>query len=144
MKKILIILWLFLVSLNFSIVNQSFSACDFKDGDAIQWALHDCFEWENTKSNLVTTSKDWQFESLNVSRWFKEVMQSWIQTLWWVLAILAVGSIVYGSLLLVLSGGEEEKLKKWKDVVKWSIIWFLGVVFAGVLITIVVNIMFSI
>lgn len=142
MKKIIVFILLLFSS--FLIWNSiSYAECDFNVWDSIQWKLNDCFEWKDAKSNLVTVSDDWSFENLNIARWFKEVMQWWVQTLGSVLAILAVGAIVYGSLLLVLSGWEEEKLKKWKDVVKWSMLGFLWVIFAGVLITIVVNVMFS-
>jgi hypothetical protein len=35
------------------------------------------------------------------------------------LALGAVFSIVYGSFNLVLSGGNDDKIKKAKDIVKW-------------------------
>ena len=125
--------------------------CDY-DPDAgwqnISAALNDCFNWDD--SSLVTTDTieiGWQNAwsvDLKVEWGFKYTVERMVRTIWWVLAVLAVWAIVYGSLLLVISGWEEEKLKKWKDVVKWAIVWFLWVVFAWVLITIVVNIMFSI
>jgi hypothetical protein len=43
-----------------------------------------------------------------------------------------------------LSGGNDDKIKKAKDIVKWWIVWFLWVISAGLLIALVVNIMFSI
>jgi len=120
--------------------------CDFDPNDPstqINNALNDCFE-NRDDTKLVTAGDVNSLDNLDISDWFKQRIESWIWTLWSILAILAVASIVYGSFLLVISGWEEEKLKKWKDVVKWWILWFLWVVFAGALITIVVNIMFSI
>lgn len=146
MKKLLISFLLFLGIFSL-LMSQSFANCSFDPGSEwanIWYALEECFE---DASVVNTTMRDdawnaWITFNLTAEGWFKIMVESWIKILGWVLAILAVGSIVYGSLLLVLSGWQEEKLKKWKDVIKWWILWFLGVVFAGVLITIVVNIMF--
>jgi hypothetical protein len=58
--------------------------------------------------------------------------------------VLAVGTIVYGAFLLTLSAWEDEKVKKAKDIIKWGIIWFLGVISASGIIFLIVNIMYSI
>ena len=141
MKKLFVLFTIFISF--FAGVSYVSANCAFDP--AVEWqnisdALANCLEWDDAKSKLV---KAWNVKIWWEEPWFKDVIQWWVQTLGSVLAILAVGAIVYGSLLLVLSGWEEEKLKKWKDVVKWSIVWFLWVIFAGVLITIVVNVMFS-
>ena len=148
MKKLFVLFTIFISF--FAGVSYVSANCDF-DPNA-EWAniwssLNDCFNWDD--STLVTTDSieiGWQniwSVDLSIEWWFKYTVERMVRTIWSVLAILAVGAIVYGSLLLVLSGWEEEKLKKWKDVVKWSMLGFLWVIFAGVLITIVVNVMFS-
>jgi len=47
---------------------------------------------------------------------------SWTNALAAFLGLLAVGAIVYGGLLMTLSGGEDEKIKKGKDIIKWSLL----------------------
>ena len=135
MQKILI--WFtILLSLFFWVSYVSADCSDPLTTD-ISTALDNCFnDWDKTK--VVKVDGELNAEG------FKDKIWWWIETLGGILAILAVGAIVYGSLLLVLSRWEEEKLKKWKDVIKWWILWFLAVVFAGAIITVVVNIMFSI
>ena len=154
MKRIILI-WTLILSIFILWLSYSPSAlwnagCNFdpdynENGDTttVANALNDCFE-NTDKTKLVTTAWVNDGASLDIADGFKKKINSWVQTLGSILAILAVGSIVYWSFLLVISGWEEEKLKKWKDVVKWGIVWFLWVVFASALIAIVVNIMFSI
>lgn len=147
MKKILISFLLFVgifIFWNF----QAYSDCTdpLADWQNISTALNNCFEWD-PDTKVVTAADGWNrswWDSLDIAKGFKDKINSWVQTLGSILAILAVGSIVYWAFLLVISQWEEEKLKKGKDVVKWWILWFLGVVFAWALISIVVNIMFSI
>lgn len=145
MKKILISLFLF-VGIFMFWGFQTFAKCDFNPEDKnqnISTELNNCFD-HDPDSKLVTTWDQNQLNNLDIADWFKTKINSWVQTLGSILAILAVWSIVYGSFLLVISGWEEEKLKKGKDVIKWWILWFLAVVFAWALISIVVSFMFSI
>ncbi len=102
---------------------------------AIWAALDDCLRG----SSLVDADGDIQIET-----WAKAQILTWTTAIAQLLWLLAVGAIVYGGLLMTLSWGEDEKIKKWKDVVKWAIIGFLGVIFAGVLVRIVVELMFTI
>jgi len=96
--------------------------------------LSGCFE--NSKVISVGDAKlDW---------WFKTEIWKWVNNIALILSLLAVGSIIYGALLLTLSTWEDEKIKKAKDVVKWGILWFLWVISASAIITLVVKIMYSI
>ena len=101
----------------------------------IAGALDDCLEW----SNLVNAKG-----KIKVEEGMKNQILDWTLSLAQLLSLLAVWAIVYGGLLMTLSGGEEEKIKKGKDVIKWAIIWFLGVLFAGVLVRVVVELIFTI
>ncbi len=74
----------------------------------------------------------------------KNQIRTWTTAIATLLGLLAVGAIVYGGLLMTLSGWEEEKIKKWKDVVKWSLIWFLAIVTTGALIRVIVEFVFDI
>jgi len=69
---------------------------------------------------------------------FKTKIQSWTTLIMEIIWLLAVGAIVYGWFFLVVSTWEEDKIKKWKDIIKWWIIWFLWVITAGVLIRVVI------
>lgn len=68
----------------------------------------------------------------------------WTNQLATFLSLIAVGAIVYGAWLMTVSVGDEEKVKKWKDVIKWAMLWFLWLLLAGALVRIVIEIMFSV
>ncbi len=95
-------------------------------------------EWCMSGTSVV---QSWDF---NVEWGFKQKISSWTTTIAGFLALLAVGAIVYGGLLMTLSTGDDEKIKKGKDVVKWSILGFIGVVVAGGLISVLVNFIFAV
>ena len=115
------------------------------------WAK--CY-WEVIKVCIFTWSLWWwedlswwwnliQAWDMKMETWVRRLLLHWAINLWSVFAILAVFWIVYGSFMLVISTWEEEKIKKAKNIVKWSIIWFLAVVTAGTLISIVTNFLYS-
>ncbi len=83
-------------------------------------------------------------DNVDLATGFQTVIVWWVNNIAILLGILAVWSIVFGSLLLTLSTWEDEKIKKAKDVIKWWILGFLGVVTASTIVTIVVKIMYSI
>ncbi|NDK10021.1 hypothetical protein GW846_04525 [Candidatus Gracilibacteria bacterium] len=89
-------------------------------------------------SNLVNASGDTLIEG-NV----KNKIVDWTAAIAGLLGLIAVGAIVYGAFLMTLSLGDDERIKKGKDIVKWSILGFLGVVVAGALVRIVVELVFS-
>jgi hypothetical protein len=53
--------------------------------------------------------------------------------------VLAVGAVVYSSIMLVLSLGEEEKIKKAKGSLKTSLIGFLLVLISYALVNAIIN-----
>ena len=75
---------------------------------------------------------------------FRDTLNKWITAIWSILWLLAVFAIAYGWFTLVVSTWDDDKLKKWKDIVKWWILWFLWVVSASFLITALVKIIYSI
>ncbi|MDA9129316.1 pilin [Candidatus Gracilibacteria bacterium] len=112
--------------------------CEFDiDGGNVNigTALDNCLK----DSALVSASG-----SIKVEEGMKDQILSWTLSLAQLLGLLAVGAVVYGGLLMTLSGGEEERIKKGKDVVKWAIVGFLGVLLAGVLVRLVVELIFGI
>lgn len=68
----------------------------------------------------------------------------WTQSIGSLLGLLAVGAIVYGAFMMTISVGDEEKVKKGKDIVKWSLLWFLALVLTGAIIRVVIELIFSI
>jgi len=101
----------------------------------ISIALKDCL----SDTSVVPVKTD-----VDLAGGFQTVIIWWVNNIAILLGILAVWSIVFGSLLLTLSTWEDEKIKKAKDVIKWGILGFLWVVTASTIITVVVKIMYSI
>ncbi|MCD5380364.1 pilin, partial [Candidatus Gracilibacteria bacterium] len=73
----------------------------------------------------------------------KTILNGWIQKIAGFLALGAMFAIAFGSLKLTLSRGEDENIKKAKDIIKWGILGFLAVISAGLLIATVVNLIYS-
>lgn len=139
MKKI-ISLFCILVSISFmfSLFNISYADCKVSDSDIRNqelWTLLDnCLSW----SDLVNPGD-------GLIEWgVKEKIVYWTGQLARLLGLLAVGAIVYGALMMTISWGEDEKIKKWKDIVKWSMLWFLALLVSGGLVRIVIELIFSV
>jgi hypothetical protein len=79
--------------------------------------------------------------TMTIEWWFKDKINDWIQYIALILWVWAVWALVYAAILLQLSGGEDEQIKKAKNIVKWTIIWFLLLVSASWIIYIVINVM---
>lgn len=110
-------------------------------------------EWENIDvssaiNNCLQGSQvlvqSWTDANLKVEDWFKDVIYNWIKNIWGILWLIAMWAIAYGAFTLVISSWDDEKLKKWKDIVKWWILGFLWVVLASSIIAILVNVIYSI
>lgn len=82
----------------------------------------------------------WSYE---VESGFKWLVNWWIANISLLLWIIAVWMLVYAWLLMQLSAWEDEKIKKAKDIIKWTIIWFLWLISASSIIYIVVNLVFN-
>ena len=111
MKKIISILSVFL--LTFFCFFEISHAKECQYNGSIEGSLDGCLQG----SNLVDASGPTLLEG-NV----KVQVVSWTNALAAFLGLLAVGAIVYGGLLMTLSGGEDEKIKKGKDIIKWSLL----------------------
>ncbi|MDD2870570.1 MAG: hypothetical protein PHS49_01145 [Candidatus Gracilibacteria bacterium] len=135
MKKLLILI-LFIVSLSLITFDYSFgAACTFDGEGDVGSALNTCLEG----SALV----DGTNVQVDGSGGFSQKIQNWVNNIALYLGVFAVGSIVYGSLMLTLSSGEDEKIKKAKDIIKWGIFGFLLLISASAIITLVVKLMYS-
>jgi len=143
MKKI--ILWfLFIVSIFFIYllpVNAAVdnSICPYDENLNVKNNLEFCL----VDSNKLVQPVNWWWE-LKINWWFKETILKWVKNISIFLSLMAVWSIVYWALLLTISTGEDEKIKKAKDTVKWWMIWFLAIISAWWLIAIIIELVYKI
>jgi hypothetical protein len=133
MKKIIItllLIWTFLIPATI------FASCTYTDWADVWMSLDKCLN----NSDLVN------WKSVKVEAWggFQNQIQTWTKNIALYLWVFAVWSIVLWGLMLTLSAWEEEKIKKAKDIVKWGIIWFLWIITASAIISIIVRIIYSI
>ncbi|MDQ7009788.1 MAG: hypothetical protein Q9M94_05845 [Candidatus Gracilibacteria bacterium] len=133
-KRIFILLSLVLIS--FFSFDITFSACNYNGGD-VMGSLENCIG--DGETDLVKTGDD-----LKVDGGFKVKIMEWITKIATFLALGAIFSIVFGSFKMVLSAGEEEGVKKAKDIIKWGIIGLLAVVSAGFIVSVVVKLIYSV
>lgn len=117
--------------------NVSFATCNFDPdrGDTIGWSLGDCIS--------DTTLVDAQDVNIAETGGFNNKIVAWIQNLGIVFSIFAISTIVMWAFGMVASAGDEEKIKKGKEKIKWGIVWFLAIISAGAIVSLVVNIMFA-
>ncbi|MFA5917287.1 MAG: hypothetical protein WC850_03595 [Candidatus Gracilibacteria bacterium] len=80
---------------------------------------------------------------LRVESGFKDLVIGFIETISIILAILAVGSIAYGSMVIVTSIGNEEKIKKGRNIIQWALVGFLILVSASGIIKLIIYIIYG-
>lgn len=112
----------------------TYAACDYSGG-SIAGSLDGCLSW----SDLVDAGWD-----MRVETGLKNQIISWTVALARFFWLLAVGAIVYGGLMMTISVGQDEKVKKWKDIVKWSLLGFLAIVLTWSIIRVIVELVFDI
>lgn len=116
---------LFIVSLDFT-----YSDCTYtKGGGNYAWDLDKCLR----DTNLVDS---W---SLEVDWWFKDFILRWVTIISSFFALLAVFALASWAFKFVTSAWEEEKIKKAKDMIKWSLLWFLVIISSSAIITLVIE-----
>jgi len=115
------------------------------------WENKPCIPGIDTKCE-IWDALDKTLEGSTLVSWVDAKIWSWttkkiktlVDNIGIYLLVLAVWSIVYGSLMLTLSAWDDEKIKKAKDIVKWWIIGFIWLISASAIINLVVKIMYSI
>ncbi len=132
-KKIIILAFIIPIFIAFYNITNS-AQCNYVWWGDISANLDSCLGW----SKLVEAQ--WP---QTVEEWFKDKILEWTTNIWTFLWLIAIWAIVFWSFMMVISTWEEEKIKKAKDMIKWSILWFLWIVLASSLIAIVVNFMYS-
>ena len=136
MKKILIlcILWISFLAWNNSVLAND---CNFQNWDdtKVTDMINNCMK----DTSVVAVKGDATLEA-----GFKEKIQGFTNNIALFLWLVSIGSIIYGWLMMTLSAWEDEKIKKAKDIVKWSLIWLLWVILATTIVTLVINIIYGI
>lgn len=135
MKKYTVLVTsVFILSLFVFFGDVSFADCEYAENSSISDALDGCLAW----ADLVNP------DGGKIEIGIKNKIVYWTTQLAKLFWLLAVGAIVYGGLMMTLSWWEDEKIKKWKDIVKWAMLWFLWLMAAGWIIRIIVEVMFSV
>ncbi len=130
MKKILIIIALFFW-LIFS-VNANSCVIDESAWSNISWFLNNC-----KPTKLVWTTKKYDLNTLKT----ETIKIFWnISTVIWIIAVLM---IVIAWLMMQFSGGDDWKVKKAKDIIKWTLIWIFVIWMAWTIVFVVINFIFS-
>lgn len=133
MKKIIsLIIMLTIFTFTIELVNAT--ECSYSPSWDIIWNIDSCLSWTDLVDSSWDVSIEWSF---------KDKLIDWSSKIAWFLWLIAVWALVYAAFMMTISWGEEEKIKKAKDIIKWTILWFLGVVLASSLIAIVVKFMYS-
>lgn len=108
------------------------SSCKYSEWSDLSSFLNGC------KPSTVVGASD-----MKVEGWFKAKINKWVKNISLVLWVLAVWSLVYAWLLMQLSAWEDEKIKKAKNLIKRTLIWFLLLISASGIIYLVVNVFFG-
>jgi low affinity Fe/Cu permease len=83
-------------------------------------------------------------EDGTIEVWFKNKINKWTNNIALFLGLLSIWAVIYGWLMMTLSTGEDEKIKKAKDIVKWSLLWLLWVILATTIVTLIINLIYGI
>jgi len=138
MKKLIILMYI--IAVFFSGISVWYSNCwiKFDDNNAnnteIRDTLDNCLSW----TQLVN------WKDAKLENWFKNIINTWVRNLSILFWTLAVTALVYSSLQMTLSTWDDEKIKKSKDMMKWSIFWFLLLISTSAIISLVVRVIYSV
>lgn len=116
-------------------------------GDIFTYATDCDYRWGSLASELEGCLRGSDLvDSWNgaVESGLKNQINTWTSALAGFFWLLAVGAVVLGAFSIVVSAGDDEKLKKWKDIVKWGLIGFFALVIAGALVKLVIELVFSV
>lgn len=137
MKKILICLVLLFSFLQGNIAfaewekPQYETDCTYEDGGELSDFLTKC------KPKQVAWYGDYKLD------WgFKTQVNTWIKNISLTLWFLAVGVLVYAGMLFQFAAGEDEKINKAKNLIKYTLLGFLLLISAGSIIFVIINIVY--
>jgi hypothetical protein len=116
------------------------------------WSIHcSWYNFDNKNANVwdaldkcLGDVKLIKWNDVKIDWWFSNQIKRWTENISVYLWVFAVASIIIWALMLTFSAGEEEKIKKAKDVIKWWIIWFLWIIVAATIVRFIIKVMYSI
>ncbi len=129
-KKIILTIFIFLsffLSYNFS----------YWDCNLWAWSVTEALDWCLDNKDLIETNGD-----LKVDSWFKALIITFVKKISIILAVLAVWSVAYWSMVIVISVWNDEKIKKWRNIIQWSLVWFAILVSAAWIIKLIIYIIY--
>lgn len=132
MKKTLLqsfALCLILIFWNWDFAHADDCRFDGTWGESVTNIVEDC-----VKGTIVVNKDD-----VEVGWWANDIVLNFIQIVWSILSILAVLMLVYSGFLMTLSTGDDEKIKKGKDLFKWTLIWYIALLSAGAIVSLVIS-----
>ncbi len=131
-----IFFWLCIISFwLLSLKDVTLASCSWSEW----WSVWGQFDSCLSGTDLVNSAGD-----MSLTWGFRTQVINWTTNIATLLGLLAIGAIVYGGLLMTLSVGEDEKIKKWKDIVKWSLLGFLALILAWALVRVVIEFIFAV
>lgn len=152
MKKVIILLIVLISSLNiWTIFASTWSSCwtdtNWELTDMLNGCQPDNVLWSANKTSVykskwisVTKSSNWWYEIKD----FKAKLLFITTNLVILASILAIGWIVYAWVLFTTAYWDDGKIKKAKDAIKWSLIWFLVAIISQQLINAIINLIYGI
>lgn len=136
MKKLFIYFAIIIAGFCFFSQEITFANCSYNSWANVDANVNNCFN--NGQSTAVKTN------DATIETGFKSMISNWVENIALILGLLSVGSLIYGALSMTLSTWDDEKIKKSKDIVKWSIIWFIAILSASTIVSLVINFMYKI
>lgn len=120
------------------VVNAS-ADCEYKADDNGSYDVLEALDKCATGTKALDT---WTGKSLTAEKWFKNLIGQITQNLMYIFWVIAIWAIAYGWLTLTLSAWNDDKIKKWKDLIKWASLGFLVIISAWWIITIIVKVIY--
>ncbi len=80
----------------------------------------------------------------NLQHWWDDLIFTVDNMLWYLIGLfyfVAVAIWIYGSFLILVSGWDEEKVKKWKNFLIYMVLWLVLVFLASIIVNWVINVM---
>ncbi|MDD2566257.1 MAG: hypothetical protein PHY51_05490 [Candidatus Gracilibacteria bacterium] len=152
MKKVIILLIVLISSLNIGTIFASTgSSCGTDTNGELTDMLNGC----QPDNVLGSANKTSVYKSKRISvtkssnggyeiKDFKAKLLFITTNLVILASILAIGGIVYAGVLFTTAYGDDGKIKKAKDAIKWSLIGFLVAIISQQLINAIINLIYGI
>lgn len=111
------IIWFIIIKISWGLVESIYGKLNCEE---IWWVI--TLEWRNC------------IEEANLGSWVQMMTEviNWVN---WFVGIATVLMIIYAGWLIMLSGGDEEKMKKWKSMILYIAIWLLILASSYLLLT---------